>query len=66
MSQKLLPLFLSNYANSRGKIRLVKVRDCWNRGVISDNELIELYKTWRDQNEYLVLCYHRRDFALEY
>ncbi len=66
MSQKLLPLFLSDYANSRVKIRLVKVRDCWNRGVISDNELIELYKNWRDQSEYLVLCYHRRDFMLEY
>jgi len=66
MSQKLLSPFLSDYTNSRGKIRLVKVRDCWNRGVISDNELIELYKNWRDQSEYLILCYHRRDFMLEY
>ena len=66
MSQKLLSPFLSDYTNSRGKIRLGKVRDCLNRGVISDNDLIELYKNWRDQNEYLVLCYHRRDFMLEY
>jgi len=66
MSQKLLSPFLSDYTNSRGKIRLAKVRDCLNRGVISDNDLIELYKNWRDQNEYLVLCYHRRDFMLEY
>jgi len=66
MSQKLLSPFLSDYANSRGKIRLAKVRDCFNRGVISDNDLVELYKNWRDQNEYLILCYHRRDFMLEY
>jgi len=66
MSQKLLSPFLSDYTNSRGKIRLAKVRDCLNRGVISDNDLIELYKNWRDQNEYLILCYHRRDFILEY
>ena len=66
MSQKLLSPFLSDYTNSRGKIRLVKVRDCLNRGVISDNDLIELYKNWRDQNEYLILCYHKRDFMLEY
>ena len=66
MSQKLLSPFLSEYTNSRGKIRLVKVRDCLNRGVISDNDLIELYKNWRDQSEYLILCYHRRDFRLEY
>ena len=66
MSQKLLNPFLSDFTNSRGKIRLVKVRDCLNRGVISDNDLIELYKNWRDQNEYLILCYHRRDFMLEY
>jgi len=66
MSQKLLSPFLSEYTNSRGKIRLVKVRDCLNRGVISDDDLIELYKNWRDQNEYLILCYHRRDFRLEY
>jgi len=66
MSQKLLSPFLSDYTNSRGKIRLAKVRDCLNRGVISDNDLIELYKNWRDQSEYLVLCYHRRDFMLEY
>ena len=57
MSQKLLPIFLSDYTNSRGKIRLAKVRDCLKRGVISDNELIDIYKNWRDQNEYLVLCY---------
>ncbi len=66
MSQKLLSPFLSEYTNSRGKIRLVKVRDCLNRGVISDDDLIELYKNWRDQSEYLILCYHRRDFMLEY
>ena len=66
MSQKLLSPFLSDYANSRGKIRLAKVRDCLNRGVISDSDLVELYRNWRDQNEYLVLCYHRRDFTLEY
>jgi len=66
MSQKLLSPFLSEYTNSRGKIRLVKVRDCLNRGVISDDDLIELYENWRDQNEYLILCYHRRDFRLEY
>jgi len=66
MSQKLLSPFLSDYTNSRGKIRLAKVRDCLNRGVISDNDLIELYKNWRDQDEYLILCYHRRDFMLEY
>jgi len=66
MSQKLLSPFLSDYTNSRGKIRLVKVRDCLNRGVISDDDLIELYKNWRDQSEYLILCYHRRDFRLEY
>ena len=51
MSQKLLSPFLSEYTNSRGKIRLVKVRDCLNRGVISDDDLIELYKNWRDQSE---------------
>ena len=66
MSQKLLSPFLSEFTNSRGKIRLAKVRDCLNRGVISDNDLIEIYKNWRDQKEYLVLCYHRRDFRLEY
>jgi len=66
VSQKLLSTFLSDYTNSRGKIRLVKVRDCLKRGLVSDNKLIDLYKNWRDQDEYLVLCYHRRDFALEY
>jgi len=66
MSQKLFSPFLSEFTNSRGKIRLAKVRDCLNRGILSDNDLIELYKNWRDQNKYLILCYHRRDFMLEY
>ncbi|GFN39472.1 MAG: hypothetical protein YK1309IOTA_450004 [Marine Group I thaumarchaeote] len=42
------------FYNASGKIRLVKVRDEFSREIISDYELTEIYKAWRDQKEYVV------------
>ena len=46
---------LSKYLNSDGRIRWVIVNQEYLRGTICNEELIEIYRKWRDQDEYAVL-----------
>ena len=57
---------LSKYLNVDGQIRWVIVNQEYLRGVITNEELIEIYRKWRDQDEYAVFCEFLPDFKLRY
>ena len=57
---------LSKYLNADGQIRWVIVNQEYLRGVITNEELIEIYRKWRNQNEYAVFCEFLPDFKLRY
>ncbi len=57
---------LSKYLNSDGQIRWVIVNQEYLRGTICNEELIEIYRKWRDQDEYAVFCEFLPDFKLRY
>ena len=57
---------LSKYLNSDGQIRWVIVNQEYLRGTICNEELIEIYRKWRDQDEYAVFCEFLPDFKLKY
>jgi len=59
-------LDLSEYVNDDNQIRLVKARDALKRGILSKEDLVNLYRTWRDQVEFMVLYRHTWNYNLEY
>ena len=58
----LLPIFY----NDEGKIRLARVREELKHQNITDEDLVRIYKKWRDENEYVVYAQVNYDYSIQY
>jgi len=48
--------YTSRFLNSQGKVRLARVRDELRRGSMAKEELLGVYRRWRDTSEYFVIA----------